>query len=519
MRIKFNAPVVLIDFGFEIEFDSPIVEWRNHDYTWVDCSTDRLANYYSPKILKLKDGTKVVAGSTDGIWHYKRNQTNELRWSLVEPEGGPLFQYGENDIRNFFQIGRQFNGELILKIFFTSNSVMEWSRSMIPFSGILCFTDHCDFDTLSLLKRQREIFKQNNIKVTKGFFQYHFSKRNDNASFDKPGEKQEYLNWINDGHELAYHSLSQSKKKNNDPFHDFNNFGISNIDVVTWIDHGYQPYNFTQILNHSDHYDVPEWIQLVKKRGVRYLWNYLDSGESSTGVINQIMPESFTYKKAASGKIHLSFFKRISETIRIFLFYYSDEKTLLKYRKLSSYIKAFKSKKQINAFLNTIYLLIALLRKITSALFPGKRNKVAMPHFAKDAPCIFKIYEGTEYEITIFQTLAVKDFTNTFSNENLDLISKEGGLCIAHTYFAFLEAHHYGRMFMNTTGEISNEINKTFGNIGQYIRDEKIWNPTLKELAEYFDRFKHLEYELDETETSVRIKNKTEIFTIPVRII
>ena len=80
------------------------------------------------------------------------------------------------------------------------------SRSIKSFSAIACFTDHCDFDTLSNLQLQRTFFKEKDIKVTKGFFLNHFSKRQDNASYER--DKMELDLWINDGHELCYHSLS-----------------------------------------------------------------------------------------------------------------------------------------------------------------------------------------------------------------------------------------------------------------------------------------------------------------------
>lgn len=54
---------------------------------------------------------------------------------------------------------------------------IEISCSKVPFSAIACFTDHCDFDTLENLKTQRTFFKKHEIKVTKGFFINHFSKK------------------------------------------------------------------------------------------------------------------------------------------------------------------------------------------------------------------------------------------------------------------------------------------------------------------------------------------------------
>jgi hypothetical protein len=68
-------------------------------------------------------------------------------------------------------------------LLFSKIGALELSRSALPFLAIACFTDHCDFDTLANLKLQRQLFEQTIIKVTKGFFLDHFSKRGENASY------------------------------------------------------------------------------------------------------------------------------------------------------------------------------------------------------------------------------------------------------------------------------------------------------------------------------------------------
>ena len=88
--------------------------------------------------------------------------------------------------------------------------------------------------------------KVSGISITKGFFLNHFSKRSDNASWQN--ESDEFKKWVADGHELAYHSLSQSIKSKEESVTDFVNFK-SVANTVTWIDHGYQPYNFSLIEN------------------------------------------------------------------------------------------------------------------------------------------------------------------------------------------------------------------------------------------------------------------------------
>jgi len=46
-------------FDIEITFTVPISEFRNHDYTWVKFNVDRVANTFSPKILKLQNNMLV----------------------------------------------------------------------------------------------------------------------------------------------------------------------------------------------------------------------------------------------------------------------------------------------------------------------------------------------------------------------------------------------------------------------------------------------------------------------------
>ena len=49
---KFNEESVDA-FDIQIVFTTPISAFRNHDYSWVKCNADRIANEYSPKFLKL----------------------------------------------------------------------------------------------------------------------------------------------------------------------------------------------------------------------------------------------------------------------------------------------------------------------------------------------------------------------------------------------------------------------------------------------------------------------------------
>ena len=77
--------------------------------------------------------------------------------------------------------------------------------SRIPFSAILNISDHCDFDSPVLLS-DNVVFCAIGLNIIRGLF----------VSSDKSlecidGRQADLLrDWAKDGHELCYHSLSQS---------------------------------------------------------------------------------------------------------------------------------------------------------------------------------------------------------------------------------------------------------------------------------------------------------------------
>ena len=154
------------------------------------------------------------------------------------------------------------------------------------FSAIICFTDHCDFDTAENLKIQLYFFNENHIKITKGFFLNHFSKRADNASYENESEILDL--WRNSGHELCYHSLSQSIKSSEESLSEFLNFEPPFSDVNVWIDHGFQPYNFSFYKKFG--IDDKLFEDKLINKNINVLWNYIDSGTATNGIINQLNP-------------------------------------------------------------------------------------------------------------------------------------------------------------------------------------------------------------------------------------
>lgn len=486
-------------FNLVITFKHSISEFRNHDYTWVKLNEDRISSEFSPKIIKLNNGFFIQPNVNKGFWETKKNNSKILIWSFNPLHSHPLTQYsGEQNERIISNANQSFTFNHNLELLFSSKQAVEFSRSIIPFSAIACFTDHCDFDTLEGLQLQRKFFKENNIKVTKGFFLNHFSKRENNASMQEHSD--EFEKWISDRHELAYHSLSQSLKKKEESLNDFFNFIPPFHFINTWIDHGYQPYNFSLYKNNE--INELNFSDNLKKKNITILWNYIDSGTSTLGVINQLNSKDFTLQSFYKGIKNSNFKTRISLLIKNILFhYYSDEKMILKYKRLSGNFKKIATKKKLTfvfEFISNVFSLIMPLSKIL-IFWNFYKNK---PYkLAKYTPLFFK-HKIAQNEFYVFQTIEMVDFKKSLHPENINKLKREKGIFISHTYFSVPMEYHQGRMFKNLKN-IDETVKENFKNLSNSIENKEIWNPTLIELIKYLANFDNVILDCDENENIV----------------
>lgn len=310
----------------------------------MDIEGQHLANWYSPKLVKLKNQQLVQANRSVGIWEVDRAKPQLLLWHFNPTYSKPLASYGSHFNKQIYQADNTKDNLDSIAFLLPKKEGLEISRSKLPFSAIACFTDHCDFDTLHNLKLQRAFFKSHQVKITKGFFLNKHSKRPDTASYEKHSE--EFKLWQEDNHELAYHSLSQSLKSKERSIGDFKSFEAPCGDITTWIDHGFQPYNASLYQNHESL--KLSYGSLLKSKGIRFLWNYIDSGTSTKGVINMINPQHFTLKTFYNGIRHLALRQRFAIFIKNIIFHHLNaEDSLSAYRELSRYFKNFKTKRKI----------------------------------------------------------------------------------------------------------------------------------------------------------------------------
>lgn len=490
---------------FEITFSLPIISFRNHDYTWIKPNHDYIANEFSPKIIQLSNGSYIQPNSYHGIWEVNIKEPNVLLWRFNPINSKPLTIYrGEKNQKIIAQASSRNNIFEDVALLIT-NKPIEFSRSKIPFSAIAVFTDHCDFDTVNNLKLQREFFKKNGIITTKGFFLNHFSKREDNASFKN--DEQELLKWKEDGHELCYHSLSQSIKSDDESYNDFCSFQPPFEELFTWIDHGYQPYNFS--LFQSKTINDDDYESTLYQKNIKILWNYIDSGTATLGVLNQLNPSHFTLLSFLNGNKDLSFIKRLQLILKNIIFhYYGDEKLILKYKNTASNFKKFITQKQLGYFFSFVKDIFSISSKLIVVFINWKITRNKPYKLAKYAPILFK-HTIAQKEFYVFQTIEMLDFKKAIHPKNIDSLIKEKGVFIAHTYFSVPMDYHQGKMFSDEN-TIDVLVAQNFESLGKKIKNNEIWNPTLQELVAYWSNFDNVVLDID-NEGTIFVKSKTEL--------
>jgi hypothetical protein len=500
----------IASFDIEICFLEPIALFRNHDYSWVQLTQELIANDFSPKIIKLASGIYIQPNKNYGIWQVSKKEDRKLIWRFNPKFSNPLATYtGSNNEKKVESANSTFDFTAMPTLFFSQKGAIEFSRSKIPFVATACFTDHCDFDTPESLVKQRLFFKENNIKVTKGFFLNHFSKREDNASFQH--QSQELIQWKNDQHELCYHSLSQSIKSKEESLFDFKSFSQT-LDAITWIDHGYQPYNLS--MYKKEEIDEQLFLQTLIKNNIKILWNYIDSGTATHNVLNQLNTNQFTLQSFYKGLKNQSVKTRIALLIKnAIVHYYANEKLIKAYSNLATSFKKMTKSKSLFSGINFCKKVLQLafpLLKLLVFWDVMKKEKYPLARFQN---LFFTHKIGTDTFI-IFQTIELLDFINALNPSSVDHLIQQKGVFIGHTYFSVPMEYHKGKIF-DKNGEVNSAVEANFNYIGNQILESKIWNPTLIELVQHWLAYQETEVSIDANRTMI-VKNDT---SIPYKIV
>ena len=494
-------------FDLEITFTSKIQQFRNHDFSWVDVNQDRIANSFCPKVIKLANNTFVQANINHGIWEINSKQKNVLLWRFNPDNACGFTQYsGQKSIKTIQKANSNHEFSVIPSLLVVKNPI-EFSRSPKIFSAITCFTDHCDFDTPKNLEMQLQLFNDLKIKITKGFFINHFSKRDDNASY----QNQKFIldKWQQSGHELCYHSLSQSIKPLAESISDFENFVPPFSYIPVWIDHGFQPYNFSFYKKAA--ISDKTFKNTLSTKSIKTLWNYIDSGTATLGVINQLNVNQFTLNSFAKGIKNLTVKARIIMIFKNIIFHFDNNQNRVRnYIDSLSALKNIISNRKFFAIFdfikNSIPVVLVYLKTILTWNFV--KNK---PYrLAKYQPIFFK-HTIDDKTFNIFQTIELIDFKTGLHKNNLDLLIKESGVMIAHTYFSANAKHYSGKMFVQEN-VLDAVVVSNFEYLSSQIQENKIWNPTLTELINHWSNFEKTVLDVDSNGAIVLTKTSNLIF-------
>ncbi|PWI31519.1 hypothetical protein DI383_02290 [Flavobacteriaceae bacterium LYZ1037] len=503
-KVLINSDAFLSEsFKMKFTFSEPIISLRDHDYLWKAPYENYNAGVFAPKLLKLKNNYYIQANQAIGSWRLDINEDNVLYWCFNEINQNPITQYvGESNSRLINSLTEEIEvGKLSL--LFSKSHGIEYSRSIVPFSGIICFTDHCDFDSFESLETLREFFKKMSIRTTKGFFLNHFSKRAENASYEN--EKEELQKWERDGHEMAYHSLTQSLRSQTEAFKEFELFKPE-FSSKTWIDHGYQPYNLSLSSQFKESYNYT--IDSLQSKGVSYFWSYIDSGFATNGVINQLNPNQFTLKVFNKGIKKFVLKKRMALSIKNLMFHYdASSKQIDNYKSLASSLKKALKQKSLKHVFQLIQSAISIQKIFFTLLLKWKTTSKTVYPLSEYTPIVFKLNKS----VYAFQTLEMTDFVEGLSKNNINILLKESGLCILHTYFSVRLEYHEGKLLQDEH-TINPHVISNFQYLSEQVLKNKLWNPTLRELIEYLKQFYSLKLDIDE-EGAIFERSKTSLIS------
>ena len=137
-----------------------------------------------------------------------------------------------------------------------------------------------------------------------------------------------------------------------------------------------------------------------------------------------------------------------------------------------------------------------------------KTNRNRPYKLAKYNPILFK-NRMFEKEFYIFQILEMLDFIKALNEKNIDTLIKQKGVFIAHTYFSVPMNYHSGKLLSNKNS-IDSVVANNFKELGNKIKNNEIWNPTLSELVNYWSGFENIVLDIN-ANGSVFIKDNSNI--------
>jgi hypothetical protein len=445
-----------------------------------------IKNQHAGNISVSKDGVLVTTLFFDAPFlHPSWNYTTKPQTSTA------LKQQGKGTI---------YNTRFQLSINTTAMTVVK--KSLYPGKNRCAFiiTDHCDFDETERLElflhgaSQDEGWIGKGLKMTKGVFKY--GARNEDIKKSESLECPEYLELIkelrNDGSEIAPHALKHSGQVTQDEFREGLAYLDSNFQCRSWIDHGkYLRYCYSQY--GEQEYDL---INILKQYNYNNLWNYNDVLINAVDSLNM-----FHNKPAILKKRWALFFKTVSRgKVKILLhhirsyFFYNYKKSfffdfvLFSFGRSKVFLQSPKkilSPKEVQAFFKSYS---EFIRNFKNESLPYDMQSLAnygSPIFTLSHRPL--CYIG-DTELAMYSTIEIPHVKDMYTKGALDVLIKEGGLHIGHTYILNLISYQ-NNIFDNNNGKkLSREWIGFVGYLSSRVASQDVWNPTISECVDYLKR-------------------------------
>lgn len=458
--------------SIHIEWETAVAWVRSSAYTWEAAYAGWTAHMLSPKLIQLQNGQMVQASQTIGVWELVH--AHHLVWHIQGEMVQPMTRFNAQGIPERHHLPPPpLMAPLALWL---PQQAAELARSPHGFQAVVCFTDHCDFDTPEALQVQLESLRAYNMTITKGFFYYNFAKRPNTVCL------AEQPHWAaafkKEGHEAAWHALSLSLQPPNEALAQCKSF-VSAMDFTTYMDHGHQPYNWSQ-----SHWTWSEKAVQYAQKGWRQLWHYRDVGPA-TRHWNQLdirrwhlahcLPWNTLFQMA-----------HWAQALHFYRMHWADP---IAYEALGRLIHQIKSLHARGTFSLMLGIGPTLWqhRKVFGCIKRAWTLRTRVPDAVRGQAIVYPIQLGPEV-FWMFQTQLWNDWVTPLQPAALAAFVEAKGVCLAHTYLSVPLAHYPNR-FMLTSTRINPKVKPGLARLSQAIQQGQCWNPTLSEAMAYWQRF------------------------------
>ena len=369
----------------------------------------------------------------------------------------------------------------------------------------LVITDHADWDTTEKL---RVLYSDTNgvsatrIKMTKSVFFGTVGFETPDKSFqphglDVPAFAAVVAKLHECGHEVCPHSIvvrqpSNGRHQSRTSIARALDFFAQTYTSGTWIDHGLtEQFNYSQL--GWDSKGESYLLDLLRQRGFNNLWSYYDALRYPLQNINLLTaPDtSRDYLRAALRKAfkrelwYSANYAKLAAELRI------DPNGKRQIGQLTEFIKIifshdFKTMAKVNKLLHRIPKLAKALMALPYSLVAGGDCRIDALFPAIYCERGLSLGQIANGDLVLFASCLVNNIDDSWCH--LQTLVNEHGIHIAHTYLCKTDLRYGSSALERKNGEwaISESFSEFLTEIDERIARKEIWNPTMKDCADYF---------------------------------